>query len=147
MAEAIVFEIDGEPMGLSLDIVAEVLRLGRLTPVPLGPPALLGATPWRGHVLPVLDVATLLRLPPGRPSSGDSCLRAKLGAHMVLLYVGRSLELERLDDAEADPARPRTASHANSSLLLQADTLLTLVEDEFARTAATWAAQWSAPDV
>lgn len=107
-------------MALSLEIVEEVVRFGRLTPVPLGPPSLLGATPWRGQVLPVIDAARLLGLASSRPDHADSCLRVNLGSHHLLLFVGRKMELRRLAPDER-------------SLLLEPQTLLTLIEDDLAR--------------
>ena len=42
--------------------VREVIRTGRLTPVPGAPPAVLGITNLRGEILPVLDTGALLGL-------------------------------------------------------------------------------------
>jgi purine-binding chemotaxis protein CheW len=59
----LIFRIAGEPFGLRLDSVAEIIRLPTLAHMPLVPPSLLGLANLRGIVLPVVSLRALLGLP------------------------------------------------------------------------------------
>jgi chemotaxis signal transduction protein len=68
-ASALEFVVAGQPCMLEVEWLREVAPLRGLTPVPLAPASLLGLQPWRGQMLPVLDLALLL----GRPrADGDA---------------------------------------------------------------------------
>ncbi len=54
------FAIGGERWAFPLDSVRSVLKLRHVTPVPLGPPALVGVARIEGEVVPVWSLAALL---------------------------------------------------------------------------------------
>ena len=56
----LVVRAGGHVLAIDPSEVVEVVRLGRLTPVPLAPPALLGLASLRGRVAPVVSVARML---------------------------------------------------------------------------------------
>ena len=62
--QVIVLPIGEGRYGIELTDVREVVPDPRLTPVPGAPPAVLGVVNLRGEVVPVLDTAQLLGLPP-----------------------------------------------------------------------------------
>ena len=71
----IVFAVGGGRYALELRWVREVVSLGFVTGVPTAPMALGGVCNLHGAILPVLDVAALLDLPPGPPArQGDGAL-------------------------------------------------------------------------
>ena len=86
--------------GLDLAQVREVLRLTRVTPVPLTPPCLFGAMHVRGNVLPVIDLAQLLGERPSRPAMGATCLRVQRDTQQLLLHVVR---VEEVLEVEGEP--------------------------------------------
>ena len=59
------FTLGGEAFAMGIGAILEVIPLGRLTPVPLMPPDILGVINLRGSVVPVLDLAVRL----GRPGT------------------------------------------------------------------------------
>jgi purine-binding chemotaxis protein CheW len=59
----LIFRVAGEPFGLRLATVAEIIRLPDLAHMPLVPPSLRGLANLRGIVLPVVSLRTLLHLP------------------------------------------------------------------------------------
>ena len=61
--DLLVFQLAGEPFGLRLDAVAEIIRPPALAHMPLVPPSLLGLANLRGMVMPVLSLRALLNLP------------------------------------------------------------------------------------
>lgn len=104
--DIVVFKLGQRSFGLELAHVREVLRLGRVTPLPLTPPTLLGAMHVRGHVLPVVDLAQLLGEGASRPTMGSTCLRVQLELHHLLFHVGR---VEEVVDVDTDELPPRAA--------------------------------------
>lgn len=60
--------IGPEDYALPIESVTEVAELGEVTAVPGAPAGVLGARNLRGHVLPVIDMASLLGLSSGSPS-------------------------------------------------------------------------------
>jgi purine-binding chemotaxis protein CheW len=59
-----------EIYAIPVDHVVEVAALGEVTPVPGFPAELLGVRNLRGTILPVVDLAVLLKLPRLAPPSG-----------------------------------------------------------------------------
>jgi purine-binding chemotaxis protein CheW len=62
--QAIVLPIGADRYGIELTDVREVVPDPRPEPVPGAPPAVLGVVNLRGDVVPVIDTAQLLGLPP-----------------------------------------------------------------------------------
>jgi purine-binding chemotaxis protein CheW len=63
LEDLLVFQLAGEPFGLRLDVVAEIIRPPALAHMPLVPPSLLGLANLRGMVMPVVSLRALLHLP------------------------------------------------------------------------------------
>lgn len=60
VAEAVVVRLGGSRFAAELDAVSEVGRVPSVTRVPGAPSWLAGIANWRGRLLPVLDLRTLL---------------------------------------------------------------------------------------
>jgi len=70
--ELLYFQIGGSPYAIPLTAIAEVSPAGRIHPVPLSPPAILGLSERRGRAIAVIDLRTLLDEPEaGEPGSGN----------------------------------------------------------------------------
>ena len=72
--------------------IAEVLPLGRFTPVPSAPEGLLGVFNLRGEIIPIIDLATVLRLAPATPQPGGCLLvlrRPELEVGLKIAHVDR----------------------------------------------------------
>ena len=63
LEDLLVFQLAGEPFGLRLSVVAEIIRPPSLAHMPLVPPSLLGLANLRGIVMPVVSLRALLHLP------------------------------------------------------------------------------------
>jgi chemotaxis signal transduction protein len=81
----------GRRIGLALDQVIEVLDLGPVYAVPSTEPALRGVTSFRGRLVPLVHLASLLD---GRGSAASGG-----GTAVMVRLAGRSVCLE-VDDAE-----------------------------------------------
>jgi len=69
--ELLYFQIGGAPYAIPLAAIADVAPAGRIHPVPLSPPAILGLSERRGRAIAVIDLRSLLDEPElGTPGSG-----------------------------------------------------------------------------
>jgi purine-binding chemotaxis protein CheW len=64
-AGVLVVQIGSEYIGLPLDLTIDVDALDRfvLSPVPVAPPYLLGQLNWRGEILPLIELGSILQIP------------------------------------------------------------------------------------
>jgi purine-binding chemotaxis protein CheW len=97
--DALAFSIGAQPCLLELAWVREVQRLRDLVPLPLAAPHLLGLAPWRGRMLPVLDLAPLLALA-GEPPAPRQLLVLGRGAPVAALAVTAIHGLQVLQAAD-----------------------------------------------
>src|SRR2546429_8217408 len=65
LSQVLVVRVGPGEFALPIEQVTEVLWMVELTPVPEGPPWLLGLVNVRGEVIPVVDLRTRLGLPAG----------------------------------------------------------------------------------
>jgi purine-binding chemotaxis protein CheW len=96
--DALAFGIGAQPCLLELEWVREVQRLRDLVPLPLAAGHLLGLTPWRGRMLPVLDLAPLLALPGDTPAA------------RLLLVLGRGAPVAALAITAIEGLQPVQAA-------------------------------------
>jgi purine-binding chemotaxis protein CheW len=103
----VVFQLAGEEFGVETLLVREIIRHQESRSVPDAPPWIVGVIDYRGHVVPVVDMA--LRL--GRPTlpvdldtriiiyegSGGRSWGLQVAGVSAVVQVGR----EQLDDAQA----------------------------------------------
>ncbi len=99
----LVFRLEGEAFGLSVDPVHEILDLPEITPVPNAGPFAPGLVNVRGVVVPVLDIRHRLRMPAGAPGPAARIIVLEHeidGAACRLAFVADAVE----DVVEADAA-------------------------------------------
>jgi purine-binding chemotaxis protein CheW len=61
-----VIDLGGEYFGIGLESVREFTRITNLTPLPNCPEHVIGNMNLRGSILTVIDIRSLLEMPPGR---------------------------------------------------------------------------------
>ena len=70
--ELLYFQLGGAPYAIPLEAIADVSPAGRIHPVPLSPPAVLGLAERRGRAIAVIDLSSLLDEPKSEgPGSGN----------------------------------------------------------------------------
>jgi purine-binding chemotaxis protein CheW len=75
LRNVVVFAIGAARYAVELRWIREIVTLGFVTEVPTAPPVVGGVCNLHGTILPVLDVAALLDLPPGPAArQGDGAL-------------------------------------------------------------------------
>jgi chemotaxis signal transduction protein len=101
LRNVIVFAIGAARYAIELRWVREVVTLGFVTGVPTAPPVLGGLCNLHGAILPVLDVAALLDLPPGPPArQGDGALVLEAESTICALRVDQVDHVASLVESE-----------------------------------------------
>jgi purine-binding chemotaxis protein CheW len=95
-AQALRFTVRDQACLLELGCLREVQALRELLPLPMAAPSLLGMVQWRGRMLPLLDLALLLALPPASASTPPG----------RVLVLGRKLPVLALAVGEVHGVQP-----------------------------------------
>jgi purine-binding chemotaxis protein CheW len=90
------FRLAGDLYALEVSHLQEVLEVGRLTPIPLAPPALLGMVNLRGRILPLFDLKGVLGLSSQPGSRGESAVVMRYGKQVLGLVVDEFMGLSPL---------------------------------------------------
>lgn len=120
----VAFTLGGHGFAVPLSAVLYAGRLRHLTTVPGAEPFTLGVTALSGHVVTVLDVATLLKLPRRGLSDIGSCLVVRQGNRKLGLGADQLLGIEDIpsDCIQSFPSGgeelPRVALLPGRQLLL-----------------------------
>ena len=125
------FSVGDMLLGITVDLVQEVLRGPTVTPVPLAPHGLVGLLNLRGQILTVVDVRTPLGLPGACDLDGAThcVVRGRAGA--VSLVVDCAHDVVELDPASVTevPATVPSAVRAHlTGVHAREDGLLLVVD-------------------
>jgi chemotaxis signal transduction protein len=85
--ELLYFQIGGAPYAIPLEAIADVSPVGRIQPVPLSPPAVLGLAERRGRAIAVIDLPSLLDDPPTREVRNGNVMRLAGTLRGAALFV------------------------------------------------------------
>lgn len=107
------FEVAGVCFAVDAAAVAEVLRAGRLTAVPLAAPAVAGLLHLRGRIVPVIDMRRGLGFPDADPPISRTHLVLRLQDDWYSLLVDEMLDVIEIPSGGVEhptkPAAPREA--------------------------------------
>ncbi|GGD08829.1 chemotaxis protein CheW [Aureimonas glaciei] len=126
------FRVGATEFAVSAAEVAEVLRLPKLTRVPLAPAGLLGVTSLRGAIVPVVSLAKLL---------GEEAAPSTASARVLLLQLGTPIgiavdavgTLTRMrSDAQGEAAPAAGRLFVQGGKTVRSITLSDLIQREFA---------------
>jgi purine-binding chemotaxis protein CheW len=104
----VIFRLEKERYALPLSAIREVLSApGRMSRVPRAPPAVRGVMNLRGRVVTVLELGTLLALPPhGQPLAKVVLLdRGRRDLGLLVTEVEGIEPIEKMAPAPGGPAR------------------------------------------
>jgi purine-binding chemotaxis protein CheW len=86
-AQWVVFRLDDGRYALPLSAVERIVRAAQVTPLPLAPPAVLGALDVAGEILPVFDLRLRFGLPQRPLDPADQFIIAHTTKRKVVLAV------------------------------------------------------------
>ena len=95
-----IFTRSGRDFGISVSAAREVLTGEVATPVPQSPPSLIGVLNLRGEVLPLVQLDSLLAMPPRPYSPGDQIVVLTVGDVDIGLVVDRVRDVRSIDAGE-----------------------------------------------
>jgi chemotaxis signal transduction protein len=96
----LVFWLGNERLAFVFSDVAELLPFSLCTPVPGGPPQLLGVTNIHGEIRSVVDLGRLLELPEGDSSTSGYVLLLRQQGRLAALRVDRLDNIQSLAPGE-----------------------------------------------
>jgi purine-binding chemotaxis protein CheW len=117
---ACAFTLDGRRFAVDVADAREVVVFESITPLPLAPAFVLGLANLRGTVMPVVDLAPLLGLPPREAKAQTLGLVLGHGAWKAAAVVDTVLGLEPLHEGDR-----RVAGADGSIPVLDAGAMLT----------------------
>ncbi len=85
--ELLYFQIGGAPYAIPLTAIADVAPAGRIHPVPLSPPAVLGLSERRGRAIAVIDLRSLLDEPESEDRGSGNVMRLSGPLQGAALFV------------------------------------------------------------
>jgi purine-binding chemotaxis protein CheW len=98
------FDLAGQAYALPLEQVRSViLAPAQTTMLPQTDPMMLGVMPWRGVILPLISLRSLLGLPQGAQSATDRVVVASLGGAILGLVVDSVRAILRAHAREVGP--------------------------------------------
>lgn len=125
------FYCDNSLLGLDISYVQEINRNQELTRVPLGHPCVRGVMNLRGEVVTMLDLRTLMGLPPGTTSIRNRNLVVKCEGESFGLWVDGVADILTIDPQDITPP-PSNLSIVEARLIrgvFQAEKSLVMIVD------------------
>lgn len=109
----VVFQVNGQEYGLSVEQVIEVLRMALLTPVAEAPRGFAGILNLRGNAVPVLDLVERLGGLQREASLDQAIVIVMIANRLVGLVVDAVDEVVDLDEDSIRPADPLLGTSNN----------------------------------
>jgi purine-binding chemotaxis protein CheW len=109
LQELIAFRIGEQEFCVDIMAVREIRGWVPATPLPRSPSFVRGVINLRGAVLPILDLAARLGLPPPTPTARHVIIVTQVGAQMIGLLVDAVSDIITVDGANVQPP-PELAS-------------------------------------
>lgn len=97
------FQLDALWLGIDISCIREINRIGEITPVPDANACVRGVINLRGDVVTVMDLRTILRLPPGETTPRPRLIIVESGEEQIGLLVDRVADVVTVQRAEEEP--------------------------------------------
>lgn len=126
--ELLTFKLSDQEYSLDIMCVREIRGWAKATPMPHAPSFMRGVINLRGTVLPVMDLAERLGLPPREHSDRNVIIVVKHGESMTGLLVDAVSDIIALKESDLQPP-PDAATHGAPAIIKS----LTLVDERMIR--------------
>lgn len=121
-----IFTIDGQCYGLSLNSVATVLRAVAVTQIPKASHFILGVINVHGEIVPVLDIRSLFGLNKKEITLADHFIVAQIFSQTVVVAVDAVINLTEYITEEKAVAAEVCSYHVNAVLNNDSKMIITL---------------------
>lgn len=128
MIELLSFNLGGEPFSIDVRRVRELRAWTRPTPLPHAPAYLCGVINLRGTIVPILDLAARLGLPPLAASTRNVIVIAEVSGQVAGLVVNDVSDIHQVPRAALETP-PRLGPEAGTPPV----TALSLIDDRMIR--------------
>lgn len=124
--ELLTFRCGGRAYALDIMAVREIRSWSEPTPLPHAPPFMLGMINLRGSVLPVMDLARRLGLPPENGEARDVIIVVQIGTrvHGLLVEAVSDIVHPEEDQLQAVPKVSSDPTEAMTEWLLMLDEVM-----------------------
>jgi len=132
--QVVILELDGDPYGIDIGKVQEIIRMKPITHVPNSPPFIEGVTNLRGRVVPVMDLRKRFGGAAREPTRRTRIVVVEIGPHTLGLIVDAVSEVLRVPADRVEP--PSSLIAETESKLVRAvakvdDRLVLLLDLEY----------------
>lgn len=112
--ELTAFKIGEQDFCVDIMAVREIRGWSVPTPLPQTPDYLLGVINLRGAVLPIMDLAGRLGLPPTIPSVRSVIIVVQVGTRVIGLLVDAVSDILSIDQSQVQPAPDIACDHVKT---------------------------------
>lgn len=123
------FMVAGQLSGLPVDQVVEAIRMVAFTMIPGTHPGLLGVLNFRGRVIPLINLHTVLGLPQNHINLNTPILVARNGSQIIALVVDEVLDVDSFPLSTRTPPGSLSIDARFVAAIAQASGKLLLVLD------------------
>ncbi len=102
----IVFRLHREYYGIEISKIKEILKRPKITPLPFGPPWISGVTNFRGNILSVTDLKTVLGLPKDEGVEETKMIVVESGSMETGVLVDEVLDSVEIPIDQTEPLPP-----------------------------------------
>ncbi|MEM1184851.1 MAG: chemotaxis protein CheW [Planctomycetota bacterium] len=102
--QLVTFEVNGEEFAVDILAVHEINRMMELTRVPQSPPEVVGVINLRGKIIPVIDLRSRFRMPPGEETDHNRIVVVEVAGRVIGFIVDRVHEVLRVPGTIVDTA-------------------------------------------
>jgi purine-binding chemotaxis protein CheW len=126
----VTFQVANEGFALSMDQVAEIIRVPESVRVPLTPHTLVGLANLRGNVLPILDLRRILELNESENSDSTRVIVADAGRRVGLIVdkVAKVVNVDESSIETADCMQSVTHTEILSGVIRVDDSIIQLLD-------------------
>lgn len=126
--ELLAFRLGEQEYCLDIMSVREIRGWSKATPIPFSPPHVNGVINLRGTVLPVLDLAVRLGMPPAQRSELNVIIVVDINGHTAGLLVDAVSDIISVNPSDLQPTPEINSEDASSCIKA-----LTIIENRLIR--------------
>ena len=101
--QLVIFDLAGEPYGVFIQAVLEIIRMQEITTIPQAPYFVKGVINLRGKVIPVADLRKRFSMPEAEESKESRIVVVDIGGQAIGMTVDAVTEVTRIPAGTVEP--------------------------------------------